>query len=65
MASGEKTPVGLVWNSRLVSLVFTPDARLFAAFATPESLEATVAATPVTPTPAAPTTTTPKAGSHS
>lgn len=46
MAAGEKTPVGLVWSSRLVSLVFTPDQRLFVAFATPESLEATVAATP-------------------
>ena len=44
MAAGQKTPVGLVWSSRLVSLVFTPDQRVFAAFATPESLEATVAA---------------------
>ena len=49
MAAGDRTPVGLVWNSRLVSLVFTPDKRLFVAFATPESLEATVAATPATP----------------
>ena len=44
MAAGVKTPVGLVWSSRLVSLVFTPDQRLFVAFATPESLEKTVAA---------------------
>ena len=44
----QKTPVGLVWSSRLVSLVFTPDHRLFVAFATPASLEATVAATPPT-----------------
>jgi outer membrane lipoprotein-sorting protein len=44
MTAGQKTPVGLVWSSRLVSLVFTPDHRLYAAFATPESLEATVAA---------------------
>ncbi|WP_049871472.1 LolA family protein [Catenulispora acidiphila] len=44
MADGAKTPVGVVWSSRLVSLVFTPDQRLFVAFATPESLEATVAA---------------------
>ncbi|MBS2536617.1 hypothetical protein KGQ20_28035 [Catenulispora sp. NF23] len=44
MAAGQKSPVGLVWSSRLVSLVFTPDQRVFAAFATPESLEATVAA---------------------
>ncbi|MBW8806555.1 MAG: hypothetical protein JF587_22275 [Catenulisporales bacterium] len=44
MASGEKTPVGLVWSSRLVSLVFTPDQRLYAAFATPDALKATVAA---------------------
>jgi outer membrane lipoprotein-sorting protein len=65
MAAGEKTPVGLVWNSRLVSLVFTPDARLFVAFATPESLEATVAATPATPILPAPTTTSPEVGSHS
>jgi outer membrane lipoprotein-sorting protein len=43
MAAGRKTPAGLVWSSRLVSLVFTPDQRLFVAFATPESLEATVA----------------------
>lgn len=51
MAAGEQTPVGLVWNSRLVSLVFTPDERLFVAFATPESLEATVAGTPPVPAP--------------
>lgn len=44
MAAGQKTPAGLIWSSRLVSLVFTPDQRLFIAFATPESLEATVAA---------------------
>lgn len=44
MAAGDKTPVGLVWSSRLVSLVFTPDQRLYAAFATPDSLIATVAA---------------------
>ncbi|GAA2002461.1 hypothetical protein [Catenulispora subtropica] len=44
MAAGEKTPVGLVWSSRLVSLVFTPDQRLYAGFATPDSLVATVAA---------------------
>jgi hypothetical protein len=44
MTAGEKTPVGLVWSSRLVSLVFTPDRRLYAAFATPDSLKATVAA---------------------
>jgi outer membrane lipoprotein-sorting protein len=44
MTAGEKTSVGLVWSSRLVSLVFTPDHRLYAAFATPESLRATVAA---------------------
>lgn len=44
MADGAKTPVGVVWSSRLVSLVFTSDQRLFVAFATPESLEATVAA---------------------
>ena len=44
MAAGDKTPVGLVWSSRLVSLVFTPDHRLYIAFATPESLRATVAA---------------------
>ncbi|NUP46800.1 MAG: hypothetical protein HOW97_05720 [Catenulispora sp.] len=42
MAAGDKTPVGLVWSSRLVSLVFTPDQRLYAAFATPDSLVATV-----------------------
>ena len=77
IAAGQKTPVGLVWNSRLVSLVFTPDARLFIAFATPESLEATVAATPTSPPPTAPTaptapsspttptTTSPEVGSHS
>lgn len=46
MAIGQQTPVGVVWSSRLVSLVFTPDHRLFIAFATPDSLEATVAATP-------------------
>lgn len=44
MASGTKTPVGLVWSSRLVTLLFTPDHRLFVAFATPDSLKATVAA---------------------
>ncbi|GAA2035115.1 hypothetical protein GCM10009839_39680 [Catenulispora yoronensis] len=44
MAAGDKSAVGLVWSSRLVSLVFTPDQRLYAAFATPESLVATVAA---------------------
>ena len=44
MAAGEKTPVGLVWSSRLVSLVFTPDQRLYAGFATPDSLVATVTA---------------------
>ncbi|NUR61329.1 MAG: hypothetical protein HOV87_22110 [Catenulispora sp.] len=44
MAAGQKTPVGLVWSSRLVSLVFTPDQRLYGAFATPDSLVATVAA---------------------
>lgn len=71
MAAGEKTPVGLVWSSRLVSLVFTPDQRLFIAFATPESLEATVAATPGTPgspgTPGTPSKslTVPEVGSHS
>lgn len=48
MTVAQKTPVGLVWSSRLVSLVFTPDHRLFIAFATPASLEATVAATPQT-----------------
>jgi hypothetical protein len=57
MAAGQKTPVGLVWSSRLVSLVFTPDQRLYVAFATPESLEATVAA-------AAPAQST-EVGSHS
>ena len=62
MAAGEKTPVGLVWSSRLVSLVFTPDQRLFVAFSTPETLEATVAATPATPT--TPTTAS-EVGSHS
>lgn len=46
VAAGQKTPVGLLWSSRLVSLVFTPDQRLFIAFATPASLEATVAAAP-------------------
>jgi outer membrane lipoprotein-sorting protein len=72
MAAGEKTPVGLVWNSRLVSLVFTPDQRLFVAFATPESLEATVAATPGTPSapsaaakPSSPSPSFPEVGSHS
>lgn len=59
MAAGDKTPVGLVWSSRLVSLVFTPDQRLFIAFATPESLEATVAAAP-TRSPSVP-----EVGSHS
>lgn len=61
MAAGQKTPAGVVWSSRLVSLVFTPDQRLFIAFATPESLEATVAAAPATapaaqPAPATPPT---------
>ena len=60
MAAGEKTPVGLVWSSPLVSLVFTPDQRLFVAFATPESLDATVAATALTTS--APN---PEVGSHS
>jgi outer membrane lipoprotein-sorting protein len=50
MAAGEKTAVGLVWSSRLVSLVFTPDQRLYAAFATPDALVATVAADDRTPT---------------
>ena len=74
MAAGQNTPVGLVWSSRLVSLVFTPDQRLFVAFATPESLEATVAAVlaassaPAAPeAPAAPAAPAPasKGGSHS
>ncbi|MEY9906346.1 outer membrane lipoprotein-sorting protein [Catenulispora sp. MAP12-49] len=67
MAAGDKTPVGLVWSSRLVSLVFTPDQRLFVAFATPQSLEATVAASGKTATPAtsANTTTDTEVGSHS
>ena len=44
MAAGQKTPAGLVWSSRLVSLVFTPDQRLYVGFATPDSLVATVTA---------------------
>ncbi|WP_370354298.1 outer membrane lipoprotein carrier protein LolA [Catenulispora sp. EB89] len=70
MAAGEKTPVGLVWSSRLVSLVFTPDQRLFIAFATPESLEATVAAEPLSlspspsPSPSS-SSSNPEVGSHS
>ncbi|NUR25725.1 MAG: hypothetical protein HOV83_07730 [Catenulispora sp.] len=44
MAAGEQTAVGLVWSSRLVSLVFAPDQRLYAAFATPDALVATVEA---------------------
>jgi hypothetical protein len=63
MAAGEKTPVGLVWSSGLVSLVFTPDQRLFVAFATPESLEGTVATTPATTK--STTVTTAEVGSHS
>ncbi|WP_370374070.1 outer membrane lipoprotein carrier protein LolA [Catenulispora sp. GP43] len=62
MAAGEKTPVGLVWSSRLVSLVFTPDQRLFVAFATPQSLEATVAGAPAAP---GKSTTDAEVGSHS
>jgi hypothetical protein len=54
MAAGQQTPVGLVWSSRLISLAFTPDQRLYVAFATPQSLEATVAAAEKT-----------EAGSHS
>ncbi|WP_370376457.1 outer membrane lipoprotein carrier protein LolA [Catenulispora sp. GAS73] len=65
MAAGDKTPVGLVWSSRLVSLVFTPDQRLFVAFATPESLEATVAATPGTPGTPSKSVSVSEVGSHS
>ena len=42
LTAGAESPVGLVWSSRLVSVVFTPDQRLCAAFATPASLVATL-----------------------
>jgi len=42
MTAGTKSAAGLVWSSRLVSVVFTPDQRLCVAFATPESLVATL-----------------------
>jgi outer membrane lipoprotein-sorting protein len=46
MAAGEKSPVGLVWSSRLVSVVFTPDQRLCVAFSTPAALVATLQGAP-------------------
>jgi hypothetical protein len=42
MTYGKPTPVGLLWSSRLVSVVFTPDHRLCSAFATGDSLVATL-----------------------
>jgi outer membrane lipoprotein-sorting protein len=44
MTYGTKSPVGLLWSSRLVSVAFTPDHKLCAAFATGASLVASLEA---------------------
>jgi outer membrane lipoprotein-sorting protein len=46
MTSGTASPAGLVWSSRLVSVVFTPDHRLCAAFATSTALVRELEAAP-------------------